>query len=146
MFTADYCGMAETPINSNSGSALFTKNGTPIRIDFPNGPYTPTEASGFLRSPSEPVTVDGWWDQDGATCIGIPRLEAGGDATVQSAIDSTCDLASHTHQGCNSQPPTGSVISYNPPPDAGAPPPSDAGVPPQDAYPPPSDADPTPQL
>jgi hypothetical protein len=142
MFTADYCGMAETPINSNSESALFTRNGMPIRIDFPKGPYTPTEASGFLRSPSEPVTVDGWWDGSGATCIGLPRLEAAGDTMVESLIDSTCANNSHTYQGCNSLPTTGSVISYNPPLDAGVPPPSDAGVPPQDAYPP-SDAYPT---
>jgi hypothetical protein len=149
MFTADYCGMAERPMNPGdpiSGSALFTRNGTPIRIEFPGGPYKPTEASGFLRSDSESVTVDGRWNDDGATCIGVPRLEAVGDRMVRPTIDRTCDrrIPPHEHQGCAPESTTGSVISYNPLPDAGVPSSSDAGVPPRDAYPPPSDASPPP--
>jgi hypothetical protein len=72
LLVADYCGKGR-PI---------TMSGTPLRWK--------TELMGYIQTPSE---IEARWDQNGASCLGKPRLGAWNDyfGDVAEAIRKSCD-------------------------------------------------------
>jgi hypothetical protein len=94
LLTGDYCGVGKP----------FTVDGVPIRIDFANPKLKPSASSQYAITTDPASTqVDARWDQNGAVCVGTPRLSVETDPSKHVAKDvlmtnitKTCKDAPHT--------------------------------------------------
>lgn len=91
--TADYCG---------DGSA-FTQDGHPIRFGFNrvtySSAYTPEQSSHY--SLSDAKTIEAAWAQDGARCIGTPRLTGETLSEINAACGKRRGTAPTTIPDCS---------------------------------------------
>ncbi|HEX7841768.1 MAG TPA: ADYC domain-containing protein [Kofleriaceae bacterium] len=112
LLTADYCGNGHP----------FTVDGLPLDLEFdsPRG-YAPTSES--LYPVTSRDTLDAGWNENGATCLGHPRLlpnrrlrwdpaDPANDNRLFAAIRHVCGGSGHELPACSPPPAGASVNAY----------------------------------
>ena len=89
LLTADYCGAGQP----------FTHDGVPINIGIDSA-LGPTSGSGFLLGTGGVSSIDAFWNSEGATCLGTPRLQSTDPSTRNRVVD-LCQSLGHPLPDCS---------------------------------------------